>query len=387
VTIVDCDPGGDKASTGNAGGIAVTEVVPSSMPGQLWRVPGWLLDPLGPLSIRPRHALHLMPWLFHFIRAGRSERVDAIAAALAALNDRALADWGEILEELHLIEHLHRAGALTVYESTSAFVRDRVSWDLRRGMGIVCEPMSGAEARKMESALGPNVEHAMWTPQWSHVSDPKRIVSALLAWVRSRSSIVTGMATEVHCGSGKTQIRMSDGRAVKGEALVIAAGAWSRGFCRQLGESAVLESERGYNTTITDPGIVVQREIIFAEQHFVATPLACGLRIGGAAEFGGLNAPPNYERSNALVSLARRYFPDLRAETGTKWMGHRPATPDTLPVIGSSARHENVFYAFGHGHLGLTQGPTTGRLIAELAGGRPSLDLAPYSIGRFTRYS
>jgi D-amino-acid dehydrogenase len=145
-----------------------------------------------------------------------------------------------------------------------------------------------------------------------------------------------------------------------------------------------LESERGYNTTLPVPGVALEREIIFAERKFTATPLAIGLRIGGAAEFAGLTAAPNYRRSRALVTLARRYLPGLATERGTEWMGHRPATPDGLPVIGSSPRHGGVFYAFGHGHVGLTLAATTGRLIADLVAGRPSVvDLEPYSIERF----
>ena len=147
----------------------------------------------------------------------------------------------------------------------------------------------------------------------------------------------------------------------------------------------LLESERGYNTTLPDPGIQLRAEVIFAERKFVATPLAPGLRIGGAAEFAGLEAPPNYARCDALLSLAARYLPGLRADGGTQWMGHRPTTPDSLPVIGRSPRRRDVFYAFGHGHTGLTLGPTTGRLIAGLVAGRPSpLDLAPFAIERFS---
>jgi len=164
----------------------------------------------------------------------------------------------------------------------------------------------------------------------------------------------------------------------------VAAGAWSGRLARLVGDRALLESERGYNTTLPDPRIRLNAEIIFAERKFVASQLATGLRIGGAAEFAGLEAPANYTRSKALVRLAARYFPGLNTEGGTEWMGHRPTTPDSLPVIGPSPRRRDVFYAFGHSHTGLTFGPTTGRLIAEVLSGRPpSLDLSPFAIARF----
>jgi D-amino-acid dehydrogenase len=136
--------------------------------------------------------------------------------------------------------------------------------------------------------------------------------------------------------------------------------------------------------TIRNPNVVVNREIIFAERKFVATPLAIGLRVGGAAEFAGLNAPANYARSRALAKQAKLYLPDLNIDQGSEWMGHRPATPDGLPVIGPSKQLPDVYYAFGHGHLGLTQAATTGVLIADLvARRRSSIDITPYSIDRF----
>ena len=139
-----------------------------------------------------------------------------------------------------------------------------------------------------------------------------------------------------------------------------------------------------HNTTLPASATRLRREVIFAERKFVATPLAIGLRIGGAAEFAGLEAPPNYRRSDALLQLARRYLPGLDESGAQKWMGHRPATPDSLPVIGASGTSPRVFYAFGHGHLGLTQSVTTGELIGELlAGVTSSVDLAPYAITRF----
>jgi len=386
VTVIDRDPEGDKASIGNAGGIAVTEVVPASIPGLIWRVPGWLLDPLGPLSIRSRYVVRITPWLLRFLRAGRVDRMNAIATALAALNVRAHEDWMPVLAEIGLASELHRAGALALYETAAAFQRDRAEWELRRNFGIVCELKTGAEAREMEPALGSIVEHAMWLPQWSHVSDPQQIVAGLLASVRSKSAnVVKGLAAHVENVDGShCVVRMSDGRSFTGSSLVVAAGAWSAKICAQLGERVPLESERGYTTTIPDPRLTLNHMMIFAERKFVAAPLACGLRIGGAAEFGGLDAPPNYARSKALVGSAKRYLPDLNGIGGTEWMGHRPATPDSLPVIGRSQHFPNVFYAFGHGHLGLTQAATTGRLIAQLIAGEPSsVDLEPYGAQRF----
>lgn len=387
VTVVDRDPEGDKASFGNAGGIAVTEVIPASVPGVLWKVPGWLADPLGPLAIRPAHAPRLIPWLLRFSRAGRPSEFKRITAALAALNTRVYDDLLPLLAEHDLREELQQLGALTVYEQKTAFDEDAMQWGLKRSCGIEVRTLTGNEAREIEPALSQSITRGVFTPQWSHVRDPKTLVDKL-----RQSLLARGLCIQVGevCGirpgleGGAVSVGLGDGRWLPADKVVVAAGAWSGLLARSLGDKVLLESERGYNTTIPDPGVVLSREVIFAERHFVATPLSCGLRIGGAAEFGGLHAPANFKRSQALARLAERYLPGLRTEGGTCWAGHRPATPDSLPVIGASPRHPGVIYAFGHGHLGLTQAATTGRLVSDIALGKPPLvDLAPYAISRF----
>jgi D-amino-acid dehydrogenase len=381
VTILDRDPEGDRASDGNAGGIAVPEIVPASSPGLWARVPGWLIDPLGPLSIRPSHLPKLLPWLNRFLRSGSRRSVEAGARALAALNARTYDDLGPMLDAIGLAGDLHRVGALCVYESEAGLARDQAEWDLRASLGVAFARVSGDQARATEPALGPRVKCAIELPTWSHVSDPKRIVTSLRDWVRSRgAAIVAGEATDI----GAADVVTSQGRRVAFETCVVAVGAWSAMLAKRIGDRALIESERGYNATLPAPGVALSREIIFAERKFVATPLAAGLRIGGAAEFAGLDAPANFRRSEALLALARLYLPGLRSEGAAVWMGQRPATPDSLPIIGRSSRRRNILYACGHGHLGLTQAATTGRLIADLIGERtPPIDMTPYSIERF----
>jgi D-amino-acid dehydrogenase len=385
VRLLDRAPDGDKCSRGNAAAIGVAEVVPASVPGLLWQVPGWLIDPLGPLSIRPAHAPRLLPWLWRFLRAGQAAEVPRIAQAIAALNLRAHDDHVPMLCDIGLADDLHRVGSLVVYTSGAGFAREREEWALRRRLGVECREMTGDEARELEPALAPIVRHAVLTPQSSHVSDPARIVDHLLAWLRARQvPVIAGEGRSISLGDGRPSVVTADGSTLDAEVVVIAAGAWSGGLAAQLGDRVLLESERGYNTTLPRPGIRLCRQIVFAERKFVATPLSIGLRIGGAAEFAGLYAAPNYARSGALLELARPYLPGIDATDGQVWMGNRPATPDSLPVIGRSPRSDRVLYAFGHGHLGLTQSATTARLISDMVGGRPPVvELAPYRIERF----
>jgi D-amino-acid dehydrogenase len=387
VVVIDRDPEGDKASFGNAAGIAVTEVMPASAPGALWRAFGWMLDPLGPIAIRPRHAPRLIPWLVRFAKSGTPQEVERISRALAAINSRVYDDLVPMLRDTGMAAELHRHGALSVYETEEGYQRDAAEWACKRSHGIVVEAVTGEDARRLEPALGPRVHRAVLTPQWSHVSDPKRLMQGLSAWLRkSGVAILAGEVRHILPGStSPLTLATEGGERIAAARAVIAAGAWSAKLARQLGDRALLESERGYNTTLPSSGVAITRELIFSERKFVATPLSCGLRIGGAAEFGGLKSPPNYKRSRMLAELARRYLPELKIEGGTNWAGHRPTTPDSLPVIGASKHQPNVLYAFGHGHLGLTQAATTGRLVCELLfQKKPSVDLRPYDIGRFS---
>jgi D-amino-acid dehydrogenase len=384
VTVLDRAPDGDKCSWGNAGGIAVTEVAPAAVPGLFWRVPGWLLDPLGPLALRPAHLPRMLPWLGALAMASRPARMERAAAALAALLGRVYDDLVPMLAALGLEAALHRAGALTVYRSAAGLRADAAEWALKRRHGIACEEISGAEARALEPALGPGIAAGIVTPAWSHVSDPKDIWAALLADARGHGVEVRGgEATDLRA---RGRVGLASGEQVPCDAVVIAGGAWSAALARQAGDRVLLEGERGYNVTLPAPGVAVGREVIFAERKFVATPLAIGLRIGGAAEFAGLDAAPNFARSDALGRLGADYLPGLSLAGAKRWMGQRPATPDSLPVLGASRLRPDVFYAFGHGHLGLTLAATTGRLVADQIAGRAwGIDPAPFSAARFVR--
>lgn len=382
VTLVDRDPSGDKASFGNAGGLGVTEIVPASVPGLIWKVPGWLIDPLGPLSLRPEHFPKMLPWLLRFMKSGSHREMLRLTSALAALIAPVYDDFLPLLDDLGLSHELHRVGALWVYETDSGFAADAADRELRRLHGGIFEEMDGDEARRLEPALGKKVVRAVLTPQWSYFSDPKRVVDRLREHVASRgATIVPGEAVAI---SG-TALELSDRTKLPFERLVIAAGAWSARLAATIGDRVLLESERGYNITIPDPGVSLSREVIFAERKFVATPMDMGLRIGGAAEFAGLDAAAKYARSDALAALAHPYLPGLKTGGGMRWMGHRPTTPDSLPVIGASPNRPDVIHAYGHSHIGLTLGPTTGRLVADLIADRSGpIDLSPFSAGRFS---
>ena len=386
VTLVDRDFEGDRTSHGNAGGIAVTESTPISVNGLFFNAAKWLFDPLGPLAVNWKHVPAALPWFMAFRRAGRPPHFSAISHALAALNNRVYEDLVPMFNDIGALTMFYRRGALTVYETDEAFKADAQEWQFKRELGVRCRALSQAEIRECEPALAPVFKHGMFLDDWSHIGDPKRLVSLLRDRVRELGAqFVEGSVVALDASdSAAPAARLANGGAVSGRRLVVAAGAWSGTLAASIGDRVLLDSERGYNTTLPQSGTTLSREVIFAERKFVATPLDIGLRIGGAAEFAGLKAGPNFKRSDALLTLGKRFLPGIDARGAVQWMGHRPSTPDSLPVIGRSPRVSSVIYAFGHGHLGLTQSATTGALVADLLADRtPGTGLGAYSIERF----
>ncbi|MGH6720355.1 MAG: NAD(P)/FAD-dependent oxidoreductase, partial [Alphaproteobacteria bacterium] len=222
-------------------------------------------------------------------------------------------------------------------------------------------------------------------PDVGRVLDPGGLVVGLARHALRRGArVVRAEARDFAIGPDGPRAVLTDSGAIPADAIVVAAGAWSHRLARRLGSRVPLETERGYHVTIPDPGVMPRRMILPYGDGFIATPMAMGLRIAGTVELASLDAPPDWRRADVLLAKARALFPGLRTTGATRWMGHRPSLPDSKPVISRSPVHANVFYAFGHGHLGLTGAAITGRLIGDVVAGRPpAVDLAPFRVDRF----
>ncbi|MBM84891.1 MAG: amino acid dehydrogenase [Rhodospirillaceae bacterium] len=389
VTVIDRFGPGKATSFGNAGGFGVTDPQPTSLPGTIWKVPGWLLDPEGPLRISPAYLPRLMPWLWRFWRAAAPKNVAAIADAQHALNVQVYQDWLPILDAAGLSDQLQRNGSLTLYRTDVAFQNDTFSWNLRRERGIEIHELDEHEIRQLEPEIGSGFARGVLMPDWSHVLDPYGIVTGIAAcFAGDGGEILRAEVTGFVPRDSRAWALETDTGERPVDKLVVCAGAWSHRISSWFGETVPLESERGYHMTLPAAPVRPRRMLIIGEEHFVITPMSMGLRLAGTVEMSGLEAAPNHARSRVLLTKARRVLPGLRSkavEEGlSEWSGHRPALPDTIPVISKSQRFENVFYGFGHGHLGLTQAATTGRLLADLVSGESaSFNLLPYRVDRF----
>jgi len=370
VTLFDRDaPGRAGASRANAGQVIPSLIQPVAYPG-IWRdAPGLLLNPASPLSIPLTRFPRLLPWLLRFLAASRRRRHERGIAALAELNAGALDATRDLYERAGIASLLQTSGALHLYESEASLARARRDWALKDRYGFPHRFVTPAALRDLEPDLAASFCGAVLEPGVAHVSDPLKVVEGIFRFAAGLGAgFQRGEAAIAGRGDDGIVVTADSGSRRRFDALVIAAGAWSRHLLKQIGDGAPLESERGYNITIPDPGVDVRHCLVFADRGFVATPLEPGLRIGGGVELGGLARAPDPRRLESMLRIARRHLPALRPAGGSDWMGHRPALPDSVPIIARSPVDRRIVYAFGHGHLGLTQGPVTGRRVAALIG-------------------
>ena len=385
VTVLEREAPAAGASAGNAGAFAFTDILPLASPGILRKAPKWLLDPLGPLSIPPSYAMQIAPWMFRFWRACSASRVAHSTAAQTALMDLSKAALEPFLTETGTASMLRKEGNLQVYESQAELDASLPGWKARAEHGIEFRHMDAAGMAEIQPGLAPRFTHGTFTPGWYSIADPKLYTLALADHFRARGGVIErAEVSGLKAVDGGVEIATADGRTRRVERVVLAAGAFSHLLARGLGENIPLETERGYNTTLPADAFDLRTQVTFGGHGFVVTRLSTGIRVGGAVELGGLKLPPNFRRSEAMLEKARAFLPGLKPDGGVQWMGFRPSMPDSLPAIGRAKATANVVYAFGHGHLGLTQSAGTARLVAELLTGQPaSINIAPFSPQRF----
>lgn len=374
------------ASRGNAGIIAHVDIQPLASPRMILQAARWLIDPVGPLSVRPAYLPRLAPWLARFLIAGTPTRMERSRHGIVPLQMMALPAWERLLSRLGLRRELNRNGMLYVFESVEAFEAAKPEYRDQIEAGIQLELLDGALLRTFEPALSEHFQRAAFFPSVAHVNDPYELAVKLTSAASDRGAqLMEGSVSGIAIASGdEPVVVLEGGRTLTADRIVVAAGAWSKRLAACLGDKVPLEAERGYNATIPAPGVMLGRPIMFEEHAFVLSPLKSGLRVGGAVELASTSASPNWQRVETMLAKARAFVPGLGEEGRVDWMGCRPSLPDSLPVISTARWSSKVVYAFGHAHHGLTQAAATADLVGALVSGEPPpIDPAPYSAQRF----
>jgi D-amino-acid dehydrogenase len=392
VTVIEPgEPGGEQAASyGNGAWLSPSSVVPGSMPGLWKKVPGYLRDPLGPLAIRWRHLPALLPWLIRYIRAGATEaQVQAIGRALRPLVKDAPQLHRRLAEEAGVGALIRQLGLLYVYPSRAEFDAEALAWRVRRANGVRWIELDADELRQQEPALDRRYSFGVLVAEGGHCTDPGPYVAALVRHAEAQGARrVRARALGFSIAARRLRAVRTDGGEIACDRAVICAGAWSKTLARAAGDRVPLESERGYHAIILAAESGPRIPVMPSDGKMANTMTSAGLRVAGQVELASLDAPPDWRRARILCDHALRAYPELPRtlpdERVRFWMGHRPATPDGLPVIGPASGCGDVFHAFGHGHVGLAAGAVTGRIVADLVAGKtPAVDVRPYAATRF----
>lgn len=392
VTIIEPDdPGGEQAASfGNGSLLNPSSVIPVSTPGLWKKVPGYLRDPLGPVTIRWRYLPKLLPWLRRFMRAGSTvAKVEATARALAPLLADSPALHRALAEEAGVADLIQRNGVLFAFPSRADYEAEATSWRIRADNGTKWIELSADELRQREPGLDRRYTFALLVEENGQCVDPGAYVAALARLAEAQGAVLRReRATGFHMEGGRLRAVRTDGGEIDADRAVIAAGAWSRHLAAQAGDTVPLETERGYHVLIMDPESGPRTPMMPSDGKMAHAMTPQGLRIAGQVELAGLAAAPNWKRAEILREFAIHTWPGLPSNLPPErikvWMGHRPSTPDGLPCIGLATGCADVVHAFGHGHVGLTAGPMTGKLVADLIAGRAArMDVAAFSPRRF----
>jgi D-amino-acid dehydrogenase len=385
VAVIDPLPPAGGASFGNAGLLSPDTAVPIALPGMLRKVPGWLMDPLGPLSVRPAYFPRALPWLLRWIEAGRLRRVMAISDAMHAMHRQTLECWKDLLGAELYGGLVRPIGQVQVWEGEADSASTVVEQKIRERHGIKADVLTADDLRQMFPGIAREVTRGLLMPGNANLVSPQRSVRTLAELFRQDGGmLINERAMKLIPRDGGGWMVMTNTANRVADHVVVAAGAWSMRLLTPLGVKLPLETERGYHAMLFDPEVMPAMPLSNKTRGFAVTPMEDGLRVAGTVEIAGLDTPPNEVRAKVLVGHVKRMFPALTGKEVRYWMGFRPSTPDSLPILGPVTERPGLYCAFGHGHYGMSGGPPSGRLVARMITGQvPGFDPVPYLASRF----
>jgi D-amino-acid dehydrogenase len=379
VTIFDPREPGDGASFGNAGIIAVSEVLPLGRPAILRQIPRMLLDQSGPLVIRWRYLPQIAPWFLRLAAASRPSEVTHISEALASLLSLAGDAWRDIATEAGADERLVRNGWLRLYTKQRDLERALPDTARQQAVGVRINVLTAGDIRQLEPALAGSFAGGTFSADVSHINMPVRMMQALAATIRRRGGVYSKREIRQIAADPNPILIDTMGYNAAFDRVVIAAGAWSRRLVRTLGMDVPLDTERGYHVMLPPPPAALRRPVSIVSPGYTLVPMDEGIRLTSGVEFAGLDVPADFRRIRRMAAHAASILPGLEPRPLSEWLGFRPSLPRSLPMIGPVRKKPTVILAFGHGHLGVTLGPITGQLVAALINGNePPLDPSPF---------
>ena len=383
VTIFDRDePGSPAASYGNAGHFSPYASVPINRPDVLTDVPAMLLSSTGPLALKWNYVPKMIPWFLQFIRNCTTKRMMHTAKNMHQILDLALPAYDELFDEIELGGLVEKKGILYIWNDQSLKSRE-LEIKVRNELGVDQQVVTPKEIHDLEPNIKPIYHGGVYYQHGRHARNPKKILLKLYdLFLKKGGKFLKMNIKDINFDDEKPVIK-AETQSFLFDKIVIACGSFSKKLTDNLDEKIPLDTERGYHVHFKDCDHLLSRPVIFQNRGFGITPMEQGLRVVGTVEFGGLDNPLSKSRVKNLINNAKYMMGDL-PEHEDEWLGFRPTLPDYLPVIGPSKKYKNVFYCFGHHHLGWTLGPISGKIISGMiAEENTNLDLKPYSSLRF----
>ena len=387
VTIFDRDnPGSPAASYGNAGHFSPYASLSLNRTDVLADVPAMLLSSTGPLALKWNYVPKMLPWFFKFILNTTKNRMMHTARNMHQILDLALPAYDELFDEINLDGLVEKKGILYIWNDKDLKSRE-LEIKVRDELGVKQQLVNKSEIHDLEPNIKPFYHAGVYYPYARHARNPKKILLKLFElFLKKGGKFEKKNINDIEFDTEKP-VFVTDGERFTFDKIVIACGAFSKKLTDNLGERIPLDTERGYHVHFKNYEKLLSRPVVWSDRGFGITPMEQGLRVVGTVEFGGLDNPLSKSRIKNLILNAKDMIDGIPQDEDheDEWLGFRPTLPDFLPVIGPSKNYENVYYSFGHHHLGWTLGAISGKIISKMiVDEKTNLDLEPYRSVRFS---
>ncbi len=383
VTIFDREnPGSPAASYGNAGHFSPYASLSLNRTDILLDVPAMLMSSTGPLALKWNYVPKMIPWFMKFIMNTSKNKMMHTAKNMHQILDLALPAYDELFDEVNIEGLVENKGILYIWNDQDLKSRE-LEINVRKELGVQQQLVNKKEIHDLEPNIKPFYHAGVYYPYARHARNPKKILLKFFDLFRKKGGEFKRLDVKSIDFQDEQPILKTESEKYSFDRVVVACGAFSKKLTDNLDEKIPLDTERGYHVHFKDCDHLLQRPVIFSNRGFGITPMEQGLRVVGTVEFGGLKNPLSKSRIKNLINNAKYMLGDL-PDHEDEWLGFRPTLPDFLPVMGPSKNHKNVFYCFGHHHLGWTLGPISGKIVSGMiAKENTNLNLAPYSSTRF----
>ena len=365
VTLIEKDLKGQPASYGNASWLSSPSITPVLMPGMFKKIPKMWLSKDGPLFLRFPGVLKMIPFLIKYLSYTKKEKVEHISKNLAFLLKDSIGEHRELVKGSKAERWIEDSPFLFIYKNKTDFENDSYTWSLRKKHGFELIEVQKEELNRIFPGLSHEYTFAIKIENQGYISNSQNYLDDLIDYYKSLGGeIIENEVLDINPSGDNFIIKLKNSDLFT-EKVLISSGVYSGDFVKKFNVKVPIESERGYHLELFDTNIRINHPIMNGYLKLAITPRPTGIRFAGLVEFGSLNSKPNPKAFELLMRNAQSMFPGITFKRKMEWSGHRPSTVDSLPVIGASERSNNLFFAYGHHHIGLTAGPKTGKMIAK----------------------